>query len=145
MFVKGATSIYSLTGAYAIIYHEDSQIQYVSYPVYATLDIDVCLNSLVPGWCDDILKLWFLNLSYRTVNWDSLGNCSQVNATVPGKWEVNIGSGDGLVSSGISYHLRQCHMIAIGHNELMCSLPVMLSCTSIKVSHHWSLKLNSLN
>ena len=47
-----------------------------------------------------------------------LWNCSQVNATEPHQWEVNIHSGNGLLSSGNVNQGLWCHMASLGHSEL---------------------------
>ena len=68
-----------------------------------------------------ILKYNFESLSH------SLRNCSQVNATKPCKWEINIDSGNGLMLSGKQQAIAEanvdpdlcCHMVLLGHNKLI--------------------------
>ena len=76
---------------------------------------------LAPGYVVVILKVWFSNSSHRIAAWTVSAKFFQVNATAPHQWEVNIGSGNGLVSSG-NKPLHYRSMALIGHNELTCYL-----------------------
>ena len=111
-----------------------------------------CVHISVTKWCIvgyETGALWDLHnrsiSNVKTQNaelwlWHSLWNCTQVNATELHWWEVNIGSGNGLVLSGNKLLLKPmliqvyvsiwCKWVdAYGHNEL----------TSVvaKISNEW--------
>ena len=60
----------------------------------------VTINTLTP--CDSAVsvEIWFSNSLQRIVPWSFGVKCSQMNASEPHWWEVNIGSGNGSMHLG---------------------------------------------
>ena len=83
----------------------------------------VLLTSFSQGDVVVISYVWFWNKSNDWYHKHSLSSWSQVNATKPHWWPVNIGSGNGLVPSGTkplpepmltkTYDTKCCHQTSI--------------------------------
>ena len=109
---------------------------YLNWETYVEI-ISVLRNSLIIHSCSCyLLQTWQINSlthwSVEDVAVDflsatsklivhSLLNSSRVNTTEPQTWNINIGSGNGLVSSGTQIYFDSdlCpNMASLGHNEL---------------------------
>ena len=79
-----------------------------------------------------------------------LWNCPQMNVTEPCWWEVTIGSGNGLVSSGNTplpklTQIYQSHIINMWPYDWQILVNFNLQEFTYMCSHHWSNKLHILN
>ena len=86
-------------------------------------DVSWYLNSLAPGRCKCYLKFKIFETQMKVRYLEHfLWNCPHVNATRPHWWVVNIGAGNGLVPSGITWANVDsdlcCQMPSQGHKEL---------------------------